>query len=190
MRNGTSCYSRRRTQSDVSSSIGAKFRAASRRSDNLAREHVCASMGFFESDSVQTRAMCPISLLLFLSLCVSLRRWRTIGTAESTSSGLVPSLLLLHDFAFLRDEMEDKVPTATPIPPSLPPRFPFVRYLGDPEGHADSAVGSIRKCSPSDYGGGEFPGQESRNRYRLRNRGLRIADPTDPPTESVSSALA
>lgn len=36
---------------------------------------------------------------------------------------------------------------------------------------------------------GEFPGQETRNRYRLRNRGLRITGSTDP-TESVSSASA
>lgn len=63
----------------------------------------------FGGDSVQTHAMC------WMSLSLSLWR-RTIELAKSTSSGLVPSLLFPDDSAFLRDGIEDEVPSTTRIP--------------------------------------------------------------------------
>jgi len=104
-------------------------------------------MEFFEAIPCKL-ARCVQSLPLCLSLSSPLADDRNGRKYIFRSCSLA---LLPHDFAFLRDEMEDEVPTATPIPPSpFVPRLPFVWYLDDPGGHADSAVGNVRKCSPSD----------------------------------------
>jgi len=94
----------------------------------------------FEGDSMQTHAMCR-TFLMPLSLW-----WRTIDLTKSTSSGLVPSLLFPDDSAFLRDGIEDEVPSATRIPSTFRSLILlWLVYLGDPEGRVDDTVGRIQK---------------------------------------------
>lgn len=136
----------------------------------------------FEGDSVQTHATCWTSLSLSL--------WRrTIELAKSTSSGLVPSLLFPDDSAFLRDGIEDEVPSTTRMPSTFRSSILLQSVSRWSRRSRRWHRWKDSEISPQTIENeGEFPGQETWNRYRLTNRGLRITDSMDP-TESVSSAL-
>lgn len=103
----------------------------------------------------------------------------------------IPLLLFLDDFASLRDGIEAEVPNAARIP--SPPRSSILLrpvFRRSTRGDASMApVGGFGNPLPRDADEDEFPGQGTRNRYRLRNRGLRITGSTDP-AKSVSSVLA
>jgi len=132
---------------DVPSSIDAKFRATSHRSDNLTKRTWRSLWRWFRANSRD----------------VSLSLWRRkIELVKSTSCGLVLSLLFLDDSAFLRDGREDEVPSATRIPSIFRSTDLALVDISVIQKAASMApLEGFGNLSPSPHAMGEFPGQEN-----------------------------
>lgn len=142
-------------------------------------EHAGASIGIgsFEGDSVQTRAMCPTSL----SSPVADDRNGRKYVFRSCFLAFVPGRFRFSSRRNGRRSTKCHANSSHFSFPVLAPAGISVIQKVVPIAPLEAFGSASPFLVRGGFGEGEFPGQETRNRYRLRNRGLRITDPTDPP---------